>query len=212
MRIPDLETTMVLERDNESGPSSVVDFVELAELFQQHRSRLLAMLQRRLDPKLAVRIDAEGLLTDAFVAARRKWPRFTASGMSSYAWLYGIARDCLIEAWRRENRQGRTSDREMPWPDRSSEQMAMGLMGSLTSPSEAMARGELQERVQQALDGLNASHREILWMRHFDDLPYREIALVLGISEDAAMQRYSRALKQVKDLWKNHFGRGESQP
>jgi RNA polymerase sigma-70 factor (ECF subfamily) len=198
--------------DDEIEPMPVADVAGLATLFQGHRSRLLVMLERRLDPRLAGRIDAEGLLAEAFIVARRKWPGFGASGMSPYTWLYGIARDCLIEAWRRENRAGRTPDKEMPWPDRSSEQMAMGLMGSVTSPSEAMARGELQERVRQALDGLRPADREILWMRHFDDLPFRDAALVLGISEDAAMQRYGRALRRLKNLWQTLFDRGGSEP
>jgi RNA polymerase sigma-70 factor (ECF subfamily) len=198
--------------DDEAGPMSVADMAALARLFQEHRARLLTMLRRRIDPRLSARIDAEGVLAEAFVAARRKWPRFEASGMSPYAWLYGIVRDCLIEAWRRENRESRRPDKEIPWPERSSDQMAIGLMGSLTSPSEALDRGELQERVRQALDALRPPDREILWMRHFDDLPFRDVAVVLGITEDAAMQRYSRALRRVKDLWKELFDRGGSEP
>src|SRR5262249_54664131 len=123
-----------------------------------------------------------------------------------------IARDCMYEAWRRENRMGRALDKEMPWPDRSSEQMAAGLMGSLTSPSEAMARGELRARVRQALDSLRPTDREILWMRHFDDLPFRDAAQVLGISEAAAMQRYGRALRRVTDLWREMFDSEGSGP
>jgi RNA polymerase sigma-70 factor (ECF subfamily) len=196
---------------DETGPMSVADMAALARLFQEHRARLLTMLRRRIDPRLAARIDAEGVLAEAFVAARRKWPKFEGSGMSPYAWLYGIARDCLIEAWRRENREARRPDKEIPWPDRSSEQMAIGLIGSLTSPSEALARGELQERVRLALDALRPADREILWIRHFDDLPFRDLAVVLGISEDAATQRYSRALRRVKDLWKELFDRGGSE-
>jgi len=75
-----------------------------------------------------------------------------------------------------------------------------------------MARGELQERVRQALNGLRPAEREILWMRHFDELSYRDVALVLKISEDAAMQRYGRALRHLKDVWQRHFDRGGSQP
>jgi RNA polymerase sigma-70 factor (ECF subfamily) len=203
---------MDVDRDDETGPMPVVDVAALAELFQKHRARLLAMLRRRLDPRLAARIDAEGLLADAFILARRKWPKFKTSQMAPYAWLYGIARDCLINAWRRENRMARSPDKEMPWPDHSSEQMAVGLMGSLTSPSEALARVEVQERVRQALGSLNPTDREILWMRHFDELPFAEIAIVLGISEHAALKRYSRALQRVKDLWKDLFDRGGSEP
>ena len=168
---------------------SVVDLAAVAKLFQDHRPRLLAMLERRIDPRLAVRLDAEELLNEAFLVARRKWARFETSGISPYAWLYRIVRDCLIESWRHENRKVRKLDKEIRWPDRSSEQMAMGLLGSLTSPSEALARGELREQVRQVLAALSPTDREILSMRHFDDLSFRDVASVLSISEDAAMQR-----------------------
>jgi RNA polymerase sigma-70 factor, ECF subfamily len=203
---------MDVDHDDEFGSLSVYEVAELAKLFQEHRSRLLTMLQRRLDPLLAVRIDAEDVLSEAFVVARRKWSGFATSGMTPYSWLYGIARDCLIDAWRRENRQLRALDKEMPWPDRSSAQLAMGLMGSLTSPSEAVVRGELNERVRQVLDGLRPKDREILWMRHFDELSFRETALILGTSEDAAMQRYSRALRRVTNLWRELFDSGGTGP
>jgi RNA polymerase sigma-70 factor, ECF subfamily len=203
---------MHVDPSDEPVPMSIVEVAALAELFQEHRARLLEMLQRRLDPKLGVRTDAEGLIAETFILARRKWQRFATSGMSAYTWLYGIARDCLIEAWRRENRAGRKMGKEVPWPDASSQQMAMGLMGSLTSPSEVMARGEMQERVQQALDVLRATDREIIWMHHFDELPFRDVALVLGISEDTARQRYGRALRRLKDLWLELFDRGGSGP
>ena len=71
---------------DDAGPMFVVEVAALAKLFQEHRSQLLEMLRRRLDPKLAVRIDAEGLLAEAFVVARRKWSKFEASGMSAYPW------------------------------------------------------------------------------------------------------------------------------
>jgi RNA polymerase sigma factor (sigma-70 family) len=136
---------------------------------------------RRLDPGLGSRIDAEDVLQSAFIDVRLKRPRFGASGMTPYAWLYQIVRECLCEAWNRENRGCRGLDRKMPWPDRSSHQMAMGLMGSTTRPSQALARGEVKERVRQALDGLRPIDREILWMRRFDGLSIREVASVLAI-------------------------------
>jgi RNA polymerase sigma-70 factor, ECF subfamily len=85
-------------------------------------------------------------------------------------------------------------------------------MGSVTSPSEALARGELQERVRQALDVLRPTDREIIWMHHFDELPFRDVAIVLGISEDTARQRYVRALRRLKDLWRQLFDREGSGP
>jgi DNA-directed RNA polymerase specialized sigma24 family protein len=108
--------------DDVEGPSSVSELANLAKLFEEHRPRLLAMLQSRIDPAMAARIGAEDVLHEAFLLARRRWHRFQSGGMTPYVWLYRITRDCLIEVWRRQNCDGRDPRREVPWPERSSDQ------------------------------------------------------------------------------------------
>src|SRR4051794_14099268 len=93
--------------DDGSGLGSLADLAELTNLFEESKARLRAMLQRRLDPALSARVDADDLLHETLLLARRRWHRFAASGMSAYAWLYRLALDCLIEAHRRETRAGR---------------------------------------------------------------------------------------------------------
>jgi RNA polymerase sigma-70 factor (ECF subfamily) len=194
---------------NEQPPlSTVVDLAILGRLFEEHRPKLLAAVQRRLDPALAGRLDAEDVVNNAFLAARRKWPTFEErSAASTYAWLYRIVYCCLIDAWRREKPGGQ----EMPWPDRSSLQMGLGLVGSGSSPSEAAMRAEQAERVRQVLSMLKESDREILWLRHNDDLTFPEAAYVLGITESAATLRYWRALKRFKHFWQK-LNPDESRP
>ena len=121
--------------------------------------------------------------------------------MTIYAWLYRLALDTLIDMWRHENREARDPHDEIPWPDRSSMQLGLNLVGNLTNPHDAALRDELRGRVREAMDALKPEDREILAMRHFDDLPYREAGMVLGISEDAATKRYARALLRFKALW-----------
>ena len=79
--------------------------------WQEHRPRLLVMLQRRIDPSLAVRLDVEDILSETFLVTRRRWAEFPASPLSAYAWLYRLARDCLLEAWRKQKRPLRDLDR-----------------------------------------------------------------------------------------------------
>src|SRR5437899_2102335 len=133
-----------MKRDDPLPNDSLIDSAALGKLLEEHRPRLRAMLQRRIDPALAARIDADDILSEAFLLARRKWAGFSEAGMTPYAWLYRIALDCLIEAWRRETRGRRHPDREMPWPDRSSVQLGLNLIGTGTTPSKAAARNELQ--------------------------------------------------------------------
>jgi RNA polymerase sigma-70 factor (ECF subfamily) len=180
----------------------LADLAALGKLLEEHRPRLLLMVQRRLDPALARRLDAEDVLSEAFLLARRRWSRFKAEAtMTPYAWLYRLTLDCLLEAWRRETRAGRDPRAGIPWPEHSSVQLGLGLVQPGTSPSAAVARAELCERMQQTLGLLKEADREILWMRHYDQLSFAEAAQVLGIRENAATVRYVRALRRLKDLW-----------
>ena len=177
---------------------------QLGQVLEEHRGRLLAMLRRRIDPKLAGRIDPEDVLSEAFLVAGRRWKDFPAGG-KPYSWLYRITLDCLIEAWRRHSRACRDPRDEMPWPDRSSLQVGLGLVHTGTSPSEAAAREEMREAMRHVLALLKAGDREILRMRHEDELSHAEAAEILGITENAAAVRYVRALKRLGDLWKRVF-------
>jgi RNA polymerase sigma-70 factor (ECF subfamily) len=181
-------------------PSSVSELAALAKLFEEHRARLLAMVRRRIDPALSARVDPEDVLEEAFLRAGARWSNYDPAVMSSYTWLYRIVLDCLIETSRQAHAAGRSIQREVPWPQRSSVQLGLGLVGSTTSPSEAFARAELRERIVWAVHQLKPDDWEILAMRHFDELSHPEAA-ILGITPDAAMQRYARALRRLKRLW-----------
>ena len=188
---------------------SIGDLAAIGRLLEEHRPKLVSMVERRIDRKLAVRIDATDVLNEAFLVARRKYASFDQSSMSTYGWLYRITLDCLIEAWRRETRDRRDLAKDLPWPAESSAQLGMGLMDSGTSPSEAVTRKQLQERMQQTLDLLDPKDREVLWMRYYDQLTHKQAGEILGVAEGAATLRYVRALKRLTSLWHKLHGEGE---
>jgi RNA polymerase sigma-70 factor (ECF subfamily) len=190
-------------------PSSISEMAALGKLLQEHGPRLLNMIRRRIDPALSTRLDPEDILNQAFLDARRKWGAFKKqSALTPHAWLYRIVLDRLIEVWRHQTRARRDPDREMPWPERSSVQLGLGLVSPGTSPSDAAARAELQQHMRQILELLGARDQEILWMRHYDQLSFKEAAMVLGLTENAATLRYVRALKRLKKLWQDVHGEG----
>jgi RNA polymerase sigma-70 factor (ECF subfamily) len=153
-----------------------------------------------MDPAMAARVEAEEILHEAFIRAMGKWTGRDPA-LPIYAWLYRIARDCLIDAWRAANAVGRSIQREVPWPEQTSIQLGLGLVGSVTSPSAAIARGELRERIRWAVAQLKPEDQEVLWMRHGDELSFGDVATVLGVSENTATQRYVRALRRFRRLW-----------
>lgn len=184
------------------GSLTVADVARLGQLFEEHRPRLLRMVQRRIDRSLAKRIDPEDILSEAFLDASRKWSAFRGTQeVTPYAWLYRIVWDRLIETWRRESRAQRDHRQEMPWPEHSSVQMELGIVAAGTSPSEKGEREELHNELHRTMECLASGDQEILWMRDFDRLSFREIAAVLGVTENAATVRYARAFRRLKALW-----------
>ena len=176
---------------------------DLETLLLEHRPRLLAMLQRRMDQALAARVDAEDILSQVFLLARHKWDSYRKqSALPAYAWLYRLSRDCLIEAWRHEKRGKRDLGRDMSWPEQSSLQLGMRLIAPDTSPSGQAARKEMEERIGEAMRLLKPAEREVLDLRYFEDRSFGEIGAMLDISEDAASVRCFRALQRLKKLVK----------
>jgi RNA polymerase sigma-70 factor (ECF subfamily) len=93
-----------------------------------------------------------------------------------------------------------------PLPQVSSLSLAEQLLGKLITPSKEAMRAELKLRVQEALNSMDAGDREVLILRHFEELSNAEAAQVLGIKPSAAVNRYVRALKRLKDVFQTMPG------
>lgn len=181
----------------ENAPASVS---ELNATWAHLRPRLFAMLRKRIDPRLGARVDADDILSETYLLAQKRWATFAATGGSAIVWLYRLATDCLIEAWRRENRAKRSLQAEMPWPERSSIQLCLGLIAAASSPSRALARRERVERLRKVLALLRPADHQVLWLRHADGLSFPEIGEYLEITRSAASVRYVRALTRLREL------------
>lgn len=125
--------------------------------------------------------------------------------MPAYLWLRLVTAERLLILHRHHlGAQMRDAAQEVSlrggMPNASTHSLANLLLGRLTSPSQAAVRAERQLRLQAALDGMDPVDREILALRHFEDLSNAEAAAVLGLSKPAACNRYVRALKRLKDV------------
>jgi len=193
------------------SPSSLADLATLGRLVDEHRPKLLAMLQRRIDRGLNVRVDPEDVLQEAYLIAQRRWPDFQRNPTTTpYVWLYGLVRDQLLVSWRNATRGKRDLRKDVAWPDHSSEQLGMSLIGTGTGPSTAAGRDELKQRVLQVLELLPDGDYEIVKMRHFDQLSFKQAAELLKITENTATVRYVRALKRLRTIWEALFSEEES--
>src|SRR5262249_3019249 len=126
--------------------------------------------------------------------------------MPFFLWLRFLAGQKLMTLHRRHlGAKMRDPNREVSLyrgslPEASSAALAAQLLGHDTRPSEAAARAEVKIPLQEALNIMDALDREVLALRHFEQLTRAEIAEVLDISEAAASKRYIRALKKLKEI------------
>lgn len=177
----------------------------LTDLFQRYRDRLRRMVELRMDGRLQGRVDASDVLQDAFLdAAARLDGYLKGSGLPAFLWLRLVVGERLAICHRRHlGAKMRDAGQEVslyrdPLPQATSAALASMLLGRLTSPSHAAVRAELVLQVQEALNALDPLDREVVALRHFEQLSRAETAQVLGISEEAGAKRYIRALKRLK--------------
>jgi RNA polymerase sigma-70 factor (ECF subfamily) len=205
-----------LEMPEASDDCDVVRLVEQAaigdekawtELIARHRDRLKRMVAVRMDRRLQGRVDPSDVIQEACLVASKQIASYAANPtMPFYLWLRWIAGQRLIDQHRRHlGALARGVQREVSlyhgsFPETTSEDLAARLMGRISTPSQEAIRVEQTIRLQEALNLLEPIDREILALRHFEQLTNGEAAAVLGLDKSAASKRYARALLRLKTI------------
>jgi RNA polymerase sigma-70 factor (ECF subfamily) len=179
----------------------------LGALFDRHRERLRRMVQVRLDRRLQGRLDPSDVLQEAFLEVARGLAAYLRNPVLPFFLWMRFLTGMKLHALHRHHlgTKARDAGREVSLyrgalPQASSGSLAAQLLGRHTTPSQAAVRAELQLRVQEALNGMDPLDREVLALRHFEQLSNAEAAQVLGVSEAAASKRFVRALKRLKAI------------
>jgi RNA polymerase sigma-70 factor (ECF subfamily) len=177
----------------------------VAELFGHHREKLLRMIAFRLDSRIIGKVDGEDILQDAFVeTARRIQDYLDRPSVPFFVWLRQITKQVLIDTHRRYlGAKMRDVNQEVGLfhggsADTSSSGLAAQLADSLTSPSQFAVREEMVAELRTALDDLDEIDREVLVLRHLEELSNNEVAEILGVDKFAASKRYLRALERLR--------------
>lgn len=191
------------------------DFLELAKtgdkdavgrLLELYRGHLLRIVQFRISPQIARGVDASDVIQEAFTEINQRLPEYLRDQeVPFFVWARFIVLQRLAMTHRQHvevktRAVGREAHRDQLLLNASSESMAGILAASMTSPSQAMARDETVSLLHTALDALADKDREIIALRHFEQLNNSEAAEVLGISNTAACNRYVRGLERLRSL------------
>jgi RNA polymerase sigma-70 factor (ECF subfamily) len=201
MSVPSEDVDDLVRRAEAGDPAA------LAELFQRHGDRLRRMVRLRLDRRLQGRVDPSDVLQEAQIDVLQRAGEYAANPtMPPYLWLRYLTAQRLMALHRQHlGAQMRDAGQEVSLyrgalPEATSVSLAALLLGRLTSPTRAAQRAEMKLRLQEVLNGMDPIDREVLTLRHFEELSNSETAQVLGIGKTAACNRYLRALKRLKEI------------
>lgn len=182
------------------------DEASLAELFRHYRKKLRQMVSLRLDRRLWGRVDPSDVLQEAYLDLMQQFPTYVGrrEAMPFFLWLRLLTGQRLMRLHRQHlGTAMRDVSQEVSlhrgaMPQASSESLAARLLGRLTSASEAAIRAERRLKLQDALNGMDPIDREVIALRHFEELSNTEAAQVLGLSRAAASNRYVRAMIRLQ--------------
>ncbi|VTR99698.1 rna polymerase sigma70 : RNA polymerase sigma-E type, Rhodopirellula baltica OS=Rhodopirellula europaea SH398 GN=RESH_00604 PE=4 SV=1: Sigma70_r2: Sigma70_r4 [Tuwongella immobilis] len=195
------QTQALLEQARQGDPAAV------ARLLAEYREPLRRVIDLRLDPALARRVDASDIVQDVLLEANQRLTDYLRSpNMPFHLWLRHLAQDRIIDTHRQHRQaQRRSIDREQPiqrpaWADESSLQLVAQLIDPEQTPASAVIQQELQRRLDLAILRLEDSDRDIIQMRHHEQLSNQEVATILSLTEAAASMRYLRAIRKLRAL------------
>jgi RNA polymerase sigma-70 factor (ECF subfamily) len=199
--------------DEITGRATLGEVSALSELFARHRGRLRQMIRLRLDRRLQGRVDPSDVLQDAFVDLTAKLPEYASRPtVPIFLWLRLVVGERLLRVHRHHlGAAMRDAGREISlhhgsFPEASSASLAAQLLGQITSASRAALRAEMQVLLQDAINGMDSLDREVIVLRHFEELTNDEVAEALGLTKAAASKRYVRAMLRLKAVVGNIRG------
>ncbi len=163
-------------------------------LVSKFRARLMTLARLRLGSDLRGKVAVEDVLQEALLRAFQSIEKAKFNTERSFfAWLATITERTIVDLARRHAaRPASPLDQEVPGGD--------------VSPSRGLRREERFERLQRALDGLSAEHREVIILARLQGLPFKEIAQRMNRSHTAVANLLSRALTKLR----SSFGDTES--
>lgn len=179
----------------------------LGDLFAHQRERLRRMVDLRMDPRLKGRVDASDVIQEAWLEVSARLEDYLRDPRMPFRlWVRFIAGQKLLGLYRHHvSTQKRDARRERALapalgPEASSVAIAHHLVAAGTTPTGFAVKRDLQAQLVDALENMEPLDREVLVLRHFEQLGNHEVAAVLDIGQTTASNRYVRALDRLRSL------------
>ena len=189
----DPATTTLVARRAVAG-----DLESLGVLLERFNPPLLALARRRLAGPLKGHYDAEDLVADTWVRTLPRLPDLQARDGRITPVVMRFLSSALVNRCNtllQKLVHGKPTRVEFPDPSDGSpvSRLPAEVDGAIT----AVVRKEAQGAVHEAIERITEPDREIVYLRAIEQVPVREVAALVGLSETAVKKRYARALKQL---------------
>jgi RNA polymerase sigma-70 factor, ECF subfamily len=211
---PTGDDTIELLAQVREGKEHAVD-----DLLERHRNSLRRMIQLRLDQRIQNRVDVSDVVQDVLVEANRRLAKYLENPVMGFqVWLRQIAKDRIIDAHRRHRTSAKRSvDREQAMvapggQDHSTLELVNRLCDPGLTPAAMATQREIAAQVELAVRELKGLDREIILMRHYEQMSNLEAADALGLTEPAASMRYLRALRRLRLILDEHLQGSKENP
>lgn len=185
----------------------------LARYFSTVENRLKRIVNFRLDYRLGGRVSESDVIQETFVRAAKRIDSFLEKDdMPFFVWLRLEVTQKLHEIHRHHFGAGKRDVRkEMNLRQnqdsgKTSMALAAHIVAQMTSPSRVIERAEQIEFLEKSLNDMNELDREVIALRHFEELTNIETAEILNIETAAASKRYLRALKRLREIMESAKG------
>jgi RNA polymerase sigma-70 factor (ECF subfamily) len=178
------------------------DSVAWAELVKAHHRRIYSLCYRFTGSAH----DAEDLTQDVFIKVYGNLTTFDLARGSFQTWLTTLARNLLVDHFRRTKQQRVTDSMDAGWDESEELPMANRLAATGPTQHDRAAQKEIARMVQEALTKISPELREAVILRDLQDMDYKEIAQVLRIPEGTVKSRISRGRAELARLLERNKG------
>ncbi|MBS0264194.1 MAG: sigma-70 family RNA polymerase sigma factor [Planctomycetes bacterium] len=181
-------------------------------LLETYRNYLELLARIEIGRRLQTKVDAADLVQETFLEAHRNFGLFRGRSEGEFInWLRGIMATRIATMVRHfVGTQGRDVHRERELDvnlDHSSRALDRGLVALQSSPSQNMQRHELQLMFADILAKLPADYREVIVLRHFEEMPVADVAARMNRSVDSVQKLWVRGLTKLRQLVEEAHGR-----
>jgi RNA polymerase sigma-70 factor (ECF subfamily) len=194
------DTDLLLKRAR-GGDAKAVNL-----LLSRHQAKLHTLVRLRLDRRVSARIDPSDVIQETLVEAHRRLSEYLRHpALPFYPWLRQLACERLGRLHQRHLRAQKRSVKceeafEPLMSDESLAMLAKHVAQRGSGPQSRVLQTELRAHVREALARLTPAHREVLVLRHMEQLSVEEISAILGIGQSTVTMRHLRALQKLRAI------------